>query len=108
MAAKLGKEAQRVAIVDAVAQFAIVPVLDAHESQRAQSLRGRDAVASGAGLFQAALQIPADLLDQSGVLIQEGVDALQDGVKMDAHSAQFQVGEAELEVESSAHEWIQD
>jgi hypothetical protein len=28
---------------------------------------------------------------------------LQDGVEMDAQSAQFQVGEAELGVESSAH-----
>src|SRR5580704_17696000 len=50
---KLRKSAQRVAIVDALAQFAIVPVLDAHESQRAYGLRGIDAVASGAGLLQA-------------------------------------------------------
>src|SRR5712691_7645315 len=34
VAVKLRKSAQRVAIVDALAQFAIVPVLDAHESQR--------------------------------------------------------------------------
>src|ERR1039458_9597761 len=46
VAVKLRKAAQRVAIVDPLAQFAIVPVLDAHESQRAQGLRGIDA-ASG-------------------------------------------------------------
>jgi hypothetical protein len=93
---KLSKSAQRVAIVDAVAQFAIVPVLDAHESQRAQYLRGSNAVASGGGLLQAALQIQADVLDQLAVLLEERVDTLQDGVEMDPQSAHFQVGEAEL------------
>src|SRR3989449_10898048 len=81
VAVKLRKSAQRVAIVDALAQFAIVPVLDAHESQRAQGLRGSDAVTPGAGVLQAALQIPADVLDQSGVLLEEGVNALQEGVQ---------------------------
>jgi len=95
--------AQRVAIVDPLAQFAIVPVLDAHESQRAQGLRGSDAATSGGGVLEAALQIQADLLDQIGVLAEECVDALQDGVEMDAESAQFQVGEAELRIESAAH-----
>src|SRR6185436_1666556 len=47
LAVKLRKSAQRVAIVDALTQFAIVPVLDAHEGQRAQRLRGSDAVAPG-------------------------------------------------------------
>ena len=108
VAVKLRKSAQCVAIVDALAQFALVPVLDAHESQRAQGLRGSDAVAPGAGLLQAALQIQADVLDQHGVLLEERVDALQDGVQMDAQSAQFQVGEAELGVESAAHKRIQD
>jgi hypothetical protein len=31
---------------------------------------------------------------------------LQDRVEMDAQSAQFQVGEAELGVESAAHKWL--
>lgn len=106
LAAKLRKSAQRVAIVDALAQFAIVPVFDAHERQRAQGLRGSDAIAPGARVLQAALQIKADFLDQRGVLIEECVDALQGGVKMDAQSSQFQVGEAELGVESSAHGWL--
>ena len=103
VAVELGKAAQGIAVVDAFAQFAIVPVLDAHESQRAQGLRGGDAVAPGVGVLQAAHQIQADLLDQSGVLVQECSDALQDGVEMDALSAQFQIGEAELGFGSSAH-----
>src|SRR5204863_3602936 len=103
LAVELCKSAQRVAIVDALAQFAIVPVLDTHESQRAQGLRWRDAVAPGAGVLQAALQIQTDLLDQMEVLAEECVNALQDRVEMDAQPIQFQVGEAQLRVESSAH-----
>jgi hypothetical protein len=69
---------------------------------------GLNAVASGAGLLQAALQIQADMLDQSGVEIEEGVDALEDGVKMDAQPTQFQIGEAELGIGSAAHGRLQD
>src|SRR5438876_2565344 len=72
VAVKLRKAAQRVAIVDTLAQFAIVPVLNAHESQRAQGLRGSDAATPGSGVLEAALQIQADLLDQIGVPIEEG------------------------------------
>jgi hypothetical protein len=103
VAVKLRKAAQRVAIVDPLAQFAIVPVLDAHESQRAQGLRRSDAATPGGGVLETALQIQADLLDQIGVLAEECIDTLQDGVEMDAQSAQFQVGEAEWGVESAAH-----
>jgi len=41
-----------------------------------QYLRGSDAVAPGAGILQAAIQIQADLLNQFGVLIEERVDTL--------------------------------
>src|SRR5450631_695584 len=106
VAVKLREAAQRVAIVDTLAQFAIVPVLDAHESQRAQGLRGSDAATPGGGVLEAVFQIQADLLDQIGVLAEECVDTLQDWVEMDAESAQFQVGKAELRVESAAHKWL--
>src|SRR5450755_4222035 len=108
VAVKLRKAAQRVAIVDTLAQFAIVPVLDAHERQRTQGLRGSDAATSGGGVLEAALQIQADLLDQIGVLSEECIDTLEDGVEMDAQPAQFQVGEAELGFESSAHRRLGD
>jgi hypothetical protein len=42
------------------------------------------------------------------VLTEECIDALQDGIEMDAQSAQFQIGEAELGVENSAHGWLGD
>src|ERR1022692_3103641 len=58
------------------------------------------------GVLETALQIQTDLLDQIGVLTEECVDTLQDGVEMDAQPAQFQVGEAELGVKSAAHKWL--
>ena len=83
MAVKLGKAAQRVAVVDTFAQFPIVPVFDAHEDERAQGLGGRDAATAGGGVFESALQILAHLIDQLGMLAEE-IDALQGGIEMDA------------------------
>ena len=87
--------------MDALLQFAIIPVLDAHENQRAEHLRGSDAVASGAGVLQASLQILAHLLDEGKVLIEELGDGSQEGVELDALKLQFKVGEAELGREGS-------
>jgi hypothetical protein len=84
MAVKVGKAAQRVAVIDAFAQLAVIPVLDAHENQRAQSLRGGDAVAPGGRLLQTAHQIQADFLDQGGMLIEEFGDTAQGGVELNA------------------------
>src|ERR1017187_3172343 len=50
MAVDIGKAAQGRAVVDAFAQLAIVPVLDAHEDEGAQVLRGGDPVTSGVGV----------------------------------------------------------
>src|SRR5437016_51107 len=92
MAFKLRESVQRVAIANAFAQFAIVPVVDARENRGAQGLRGGalrlvlltihfrktgnrkglrggDAVAPGAGLLQAALQIQADLIQAYDVTL---------------------------------------
>src|SRR5260221_14781787 len=96
LAVKLGKAAWREAIVDALLQFAIIPVLDAHENERAEHLRGSDAVASGAGVLQASLQILTHLLDEGEVLIEKCGDGSQAGVELDTLELQFKVGEAEL------------
>src|SRR5216684_4826322 len=79
----------------------IVPVLVAHENERAKHLRGSDAVASGAGVLQASLQILAHLLDEGEVLIEELGDGLEDGIEMDTLELQFEVGESELGRERS-------
>src|ERR1039458_2777911 len=56
VAVEVGKAAQGIAVVDAFAQLAIVPVLDAHEDEGAQGLRGGDPVTSGVGVLQSARQ----------------------------------------------------
>src|ERR1039458_5704634 len=64
MAVEVGKAAQGIAVINAFAQLAIVRVLDAHQDEGAQGLRGGDAAASGVGVLQSARQILAHLLDQ--------------------------------------------
>ena len=100
---KLRKGAQSESIVDAIAQVAVVQILDAHEDQRAQGLLRADAAASSAGLFQAPLQILANEFDQIAMLLQETGDALQTGVEVNPQILQLVVGEAELRDEEAAH-----
>src|ERR1039457_5691060 len=89
MAVEVGKAAPGIAIVDAFAQLAIVPVFDAHEDERAQGLRGGDAAASGFGVLQSASQILAHLLDRRGMVVQESDDTLQERVEVDALVSPF-------------------
>ena len=104
MTVELRKTAQGQAIVNALAQFAVVPVLDAHENQRAQNLRRRHALAPGAGVFQAALQILTDFLDHALLLLEDGGDGSEGGVELDAQALPLEVGEADLLMQDSAHE----
>ena len=80
---ELGKGTQREAIVDAIAQVAVVQVLDAHENPPSAGLLRGDAVTSGAWIFQAPLQVLAYEFDEIGMLLQEIGDALQGGVEVD-------------------------
>ena len=97
------KGAQCEAIVDAIAQVAVVQVLDAHENQRTQGLLRGDAAASGIRLFQAPLQIPAHEFDQIGMLLQEIGDPPQSRVEVNPQMLQLKIGEAELRDEEAAH-----
>jgi hypothetical protein len=54
-AEELGELPQGIAISDAFAQLAVVPVFDAHQGQGAQHLRRIQSVAAGGGVFQAVL-----------------------------------------------------
>jgi hypothetical protein len=102
-AEELGELPQGIAIGDAFAQFAIVPVLDAHQGQGAQHLRGVQPIAAGGGVLPAALEIPAYLLDQSLVLIDEVGDLLEEGVEGDVLGAELEIGEAPLGRGGSGH-----
>ena len=100
---ELRKGAQREAIVDAIAQVAVVQVLDTHENQRAQGLLRGDAATSDVRLFQAPLQILAHEFDQNGMLLQEIGDPLQGGVEVEPQTLQLEIGDAELRDEEAAH-----
>jgi len=79
VAEELGELPQGIAIGAAFAQLAIVPVFDAHQGQGAQHLRCVQSVAAGGGVFQAALEVLAHVLDQRLVLIDEVGDLLEEG-----------------------------
>jgi hypothetical protein len=70
-AIEVGELAQRASIGNPLAQFAIVPVLDAHENQRAQDLLRRHAAATSLGVLQAPYQIATDLLDQVFLIVKK-------------------------------------
>jgi hypothetical protein len=103
MAVEVGKAAQGIAVVDAFAQLAIIPVLNAHEDEGAQGLRGGDAAAPGMGVLQSPYQILAHLLDQGGLVVQERGDALKERIEVDALVAQFEIGKAELGFGDTGH-----
>ena len=55
------------------------------------------------GVLQPAHQILTHLLDQRGLVVQEGEDALQERVEMNALASQFKIGKAELGRGEAAH-----
>ena len=84
VAVKEGKPAQSIAVVDAFAQFAVIPVLDAHQQQGTEGLLGADAVASRAGVLQAPFQVEAHMLDQHRMVFEKAHDAAQGGIELNA------------------------
>ena len=102
-AEELGELPQGIAIGDAFAQLAIVPVFDAHQGQGAQHLRCIESVAAGGGFFQAALEVLAHVLDQGLVLIDEVRDLLEERVEGDVLGAELEIGEALLGRGGSGH-----
>src|SRR6202049_2242756 len=74
---EVGKLPQHQAVGDPFAQFAIVPVLDAHENQRAQDLLRRQSTATAARLLQTSHQIAPDPLDHLLLVVKEVSNGLQ-------------------------------
>jgi hypothetical protein len=93
---KVGELAQGASIGNPLTQFAIVPVLDAHENQRAQDLLRRQAAATGLGFLQAPYEIAADLLDHVFLVAKKIGDGLQQWLKAQTLTHQFPIGETDL------------
>jgi hypothetical protein len=95
--------AQRVSIGDPLAQFAIVPVLHAHQHQRAQHLLRRQAAATGLGVLQTPRQIAPDLFDHLLLVVKKIGNGLQQRLKTQALSHQLPIGKTDLSLPAPRH-----
>src|SRR3984893_2101400 len=68
---QVSKLTQQQAVGDPFTQFAIVPVLDAYENQRAQNLLRRQSTATAPRLLQTSHQIAPDPLDHLLLVVKE-------------------------------------
>jgi hypothetical protein len=68
---EIGKLTQRHTVGDPFTQLAIIPILDAHQNQRAQHLRRRQSAATRARLLQTTHQIASHPLGHLMPAIQE-------------------------------------
>ena len=102
-AVEAGELAQRQSIGDPFAQLAIVPVLDAHENQRAQDLLRRQTAATTARLLQAADQVAPHPLNHRMLIVEEIGNGLQQRLQTDALSHQFPIGKTDLPCRCSRH-----
>ena len=66
-------------------------------------MRRIQSVAAGGGVFQAALEILAHVLNQRLVLIDEAGDLLEEGIKGDILGKELEIGEAPLRRGGSGH-----
>src|SRR6202048_92877 len=95
--------AQCASIGNPLAQFAIVPVLDAHENQRAQDLLRRQAAATSLGLLQTPRQIAADLFDHVLLVVKKIGNGLQQRLKPQALTHQLPISKTDLPLHCSRH-----
>src|SRR6266705_1135714 len=103
LAVEIRELAQRVPVGDPFAQLAEIPVLDALQDQGAQHLLWGQSIATGPGIFQAALQITSYCLDHLFVVVKKIADALQQRLQQNALLQQLPIGETDLRLRSSRH-----
>lgn len=102
-AVEIGEPPQAIAVGDPFAQFAIVPVLDPLQGERAQHLLGAQPVSSRGGVLQTALKILAHDLDQFGMPVDEVGNGLQHGIELHVLVQELQIGKADLGIGRSGH-----
>jgi hypothetical protein len=94
---------QSKAVTDALSQFPVLPVLHSLEDKRTQYLLGGEAVAARIGILQATLKIPAHLVYQVTVLVNEVGDGPQYRLQANTLVQEFQIGETDLTAGASCH-----
>src|SRR5216684_6991034 len=100
---EVSKLTQHQSVGDPFAQLAIVPVLDAHENQRAQDLLRRQSTATAPRLLQTSHQIAPDPLDHLLLVVKEVGNDLQQRLQTHALPHQFKIGKADLSRHRSRH-----
>jgi hypothetical protein len=103
LAVELCESAQRVAVGDPLAQLAIIPVLDAHQNQRAQHLLRSQPMTASVGVLQTPPKIAPDRLDHLLVVIKKVGDGLQHRFQKEPLAHQLPVGKTDLWVRGSRH-----
>src|SRR6267142_2479220 len=96
--------AQRIAVGDPLPQFAIVPVLDAHQHQRTQHLLRRQATATGRGVLQASYQIASDPFDHVLLDVEKIGNSLQHRLKTQTLPHQLPIGKIDLSLYRPRHD----
>src|SRR6266850_1564003 len=96
--------AQRIAVGDPLPQFAIVPVLDAHQHQRTQHLLRRQATATGRGVLQASYQIASDPFDHVLLVVEKIGNSLQHRLKTQTLPHQLPIGKIDLSLYRPRHD----
>ena len=86
---------QRVAVGDALAQFAQIPGLDALEHEGAEDLGGAQAVAPRPGAPEPAHQIGVDERDELRMRVEKVGQRLQGRLQGEPLGLQFEIGKAE-------------
>jgi hypothetical protein len=103
IAVEIGELAPRQSVGDPFAQLAIIPVLDAHQNERAQHLRRRQTATALARLLQAADQIAPHPLDHLVLGVEEIRNRLQQRLQAHALPHQFDISKAHLPRRRSRH-----
>jgi hypothetical protein len=89
------EDPERVAVGDALAQFAEIPVLHPLEHERAEDLGSGQALAPRPGAREPAHQIGVDQPDELGVPVEKVGERVQGRLQRDPLVPQFEIGEAE-------------
>jgi hypothetical protein len=103
LAVETSEPPQGVSVGDPLSQLAIIPILDPHQSERAQHLHGRETISSSPRILQTTLQISAYLFHQVSVLVYKIGDGLQHRLQAYALAEKFDIGKTDLTPHGSCH-----
>jgi hypothetical protein len=103
LAVETRESPQSISVSDSFSQFAVIPVFHSLKDKRAQYLLCRKATSPGLGILQTTLKIPAHLVYQVSVPVNEIGDGLQHRLQAYTLVEEFQIGKADLGVQGSRH-----